>query len=209
VGYTSNSEREAASYMTWSEILVHVKQTEQCECDEARRQIGNANQDGALYARWADKRRSRWRGSSPIHTPDDAPPLDADYWLKCEIDPKNRDLLREPPPYAPDLVSSSRANQLDKARRFRAPQFPRHQISKLWPQSLGPTTAAAETQAIAFLADRLRADPNMKRDDAWKACKAKFPRLSKRAFFRAWPDARKSAGLERVARPGRKPTRKN
>jgi hypothetical protein len=56
MGYTSNSEREAKSRITWSEILAHVQDAEKCNEPEARRQIGNAIQDGALPVRWADER---------------------------------------------------------------------------------------------------------------------------------------------------------
>jgi hypothetical protein len=186
--------------MTWGGILAHVKQVEECNEGPARRQIGSAIEDGALQARWADER-------SPIHTPDDVPPRDADYWLECESDPNDPDSVREPPPYDPSLVSNRRAKQLDKWRRFRAPRFPRHQVLRLWPESRG--SAATEANAIAFLADRLQANRNMRRDDAWTACKTKFPKLSERGFLsRVWPRARKRARLEPAARAGRKPTRK-
>ena len=62
--YISKAEREATSRMTWSEILAHVRDAEKCEEPEARRQIGNAIQDGALPARWADE-RSLWGGHCP------------------------------------------------------------------------------------------------------------------------------------------------
>jgi len=207
VPYISKADRESASQMTWSKILTHVKQTEQCKCDEARRQIGNAIEDGVLKARWADE-RSRWRSSSPIHIPDDEPPRDADYWVNCKTDPKDPNRVREPPPYDPSLVSKRRATQLDKTRRFRAPLFPEWQILKLWEKSRSSAISATESQAKKFLATRLRANPEMKRHEAWNTCRNRF-KLTERGFrFRVWPDARANAGLERRGRKGRKPARR-
>jgi hypothetical protein len=62
-----------------------------------------------------------------------------------------------------------------------------------------------ETKAINRLAEKLATDPNMKFDDAWKACKKAFPALSTRGVrSHVWPQARTAAGLERRAPPGRK-----
>jgi hypothetical protein len=195
--------------MTWSEILAHVQQMERCEEEsEARRQIGGAIEDGKLQVQWADE-CSRWGSSSPIQPPDDAPPRDADYWLKCDTDPSDLDQVREPPPYDATLVNKRRAAHLEKTRRFRKPIFSRDQALKLWSQSRGSRTIATQTNAITFLADILKVNRDMKRDDAWKACKVKFPELSERGFLsRVWPKARERAQLEPVARAGRKPTRK-
>jgi hypothetical protein len=207
VPYISEAERKAASQMTWSEILTHVKQAEQCEEPEARRHIGNAIEDGVLKARWEDE-RFRWGSSSPIHIPDDAPPRDADYWVNCKTDRKHPDSVREPPPYERGLVSRRRAKQLDKTRRFRAPLFPRQLVLKFWPQPHRATTAVTQKHAIAFLTGLLRTDGNMKRDAARAACQEKFPKLSERGFrFTVWPEARANAGLERSGRRGRKPMR--
>ena len=53
--YISVSERTAASLMTWTMLVAHVRATEQCAEREARRQIGNAIADRRLFAWWADK----------------------------------------------------------------------------------------------------------------------------------------------------------
>jgi Protein of unknown function (DUF3987) len=99
VGYTSKSEREAASRMAWHEILAHVRQAEQCDESEARRQIGNAIEHRALPTRWA---ASQW-GASGLMASDDIPRT-ADYWRECETDHNDHDAIREPPPYDPALV---------------------------------------------------------------------------------------------------------
>ena len=206
--YISKAEREATSRMTWSEILAHVRDVEKCGEREARRQIGNAVQDGKLAAQWADE-RSLWGATAPISVPDDRPPRDVNYWLECDIDPNDPNRVREPPPYDPALVSNRRAKQLDKARRFRAPQFPRQGVLTLWKESPGSATAAIERNAKTFLATRLRENPEMKRNDALTACRTEFPELSERGFKqRVWPDGRKEAELEPQGRPGRKPTPK-
>jgi len=63
--------------------------------------------------------------------------------------------------------------------------------------------AGDETKAINFLAEKLETNPNIKRDDAWSACREEFPALSERGFrSRIWPQARQSAGLETVAASG-------
>jgi hypothetical protein len=194
--------------MTWSEILAHVRDAKKCDESEARRQIGNAVQDGKLVARWADE-RSLWGATAPISVPDDRPPRDVNYWLECDIDPNDPNRVREPPPYDPGLVSNRRAKQLDKARRFRATQFPRQLALKLWRKPRGSATTAIETNAKTFLANRLRANPEMKRNDALTACRSEFPKLSERGFKeRVWPGARKEANLECQGHPGRKPTPK-
>ena len=145
-------------------------------------------------------------GTVPISVPADRPPRDVNYWLECEVDPKDPNRVREPPSYDPGLVSNRRAKQLDKARRFRAPQFPRQLALQRWREPRGSATTAIETNAKTFLANCLRANPEMKRNDALIACKKKFPELSGRGFKgRVWPDARKEANLEPRGRPGRKP----
>jgi hypothetical protein len=194
--------------MTWSEILAHVRDAEKCDEREARRQIGNAIQDGALPARWADE-PSHWGIPPGIFVPDDRPPTDVNYWLECAIDRNDPNQVREPPPYDRGLVGHRRAKRLDKARRFRAPLFPRQLALKLWRVSRDSATTAIETRAKTFLATRLRENPEMKRNDALTACRTEFPKLSGRGFKeRVWPDARNEAKLERQGRPGRKPTPK-
>jgi hypothetical protein len=106
--YISVSERKAASPMTWTMLVAHVRASEQCGKREARRQIGNAIADGRLFARWADKptippmpgSEFSWirpRTTGRILAPDDAPPREVTYWLKCTIDPTCPDRVLEPP----------------------------------------------------------------------------------------------------------------
>jgi hypothetical protein len=62
-----------------------------------------------------------------------------------------------------------------------------------------------ECRAIEFLTERLKSDPDMKRDDALGACQAAFPALGWRGFkHRVWPRAREAAGLARLASAGRR-----
>ena len=206
VPYISKAEREAASRMTWRQILAHVTQAERCDENEARRQIGNAIQDRALTLRWAHE-RARWGAASPIYVPEDMPPRDAAFWLKCKISRRDHDAVLEPPPYDPTLVNKRRRKRLDKNRRFRKPLFLRAQVLRLWPLSRVATTAAARTQATAYLADLLKANGDMKRYDAWTACTERFPNLSERSFrYTVWPNSREKAGLDARARSGRKST---
>jgi hypothetical protein len=205
VPYRSKAEREAASCMTWNQILLHVKQSEQCDEGEARQQIGNAIEDGELSARWADE-RSRWGTSGPIQMPDDLPPRTAEYWRECQLDRSDNDAIREPPPYDPALVDKHRARWLDEKRRFRKPIFSRHQVLQQWPERRELVTAVAETEATSHLVSLLIDEPNIRRADAWKKLKQKFPKLSQRGFLsRIWVKARQNAGLESKARSGRKP----
>jgi hypothetical protein len=200
VGYTSKSEREAASRMAWHEILAHVRQAEQCDEMEARRQIGNAIEDRALPTRWA---ASQW-GASGFMAFDDIPRT-ADYWRECETDPNDHDAIREPPPYDP-LVPKRIARRLDKKRGFRKPIFPRVRVLQIWPERHELLTARIETKAITFLVPLLKTNRDITRGEAWKKCKQKFPTLSERGFrSRIWPDAREGAGLESKAPAGRRP----
>jgi hypothetical protein len=71
-----------------------------------------------------------------------------------------------------------------------------------------PSKAGSEKKAIDFLSEKLKADHDLKREDAWGACKSEFPTLSKRRFVsHVWPQARESAGLEPRGRGGRKKTK--
>jgi len=115
--------------MTWTEILAHVKNTEQCDETEARRQIGAAIEDNALFVRWADERKTPI-GWSPMQPPRDEPPRSAAYWQKCKT---RGNLVLEPPPYDRGSVGKRTAARLDKKRRFRKPLFQRFQANELWP----------------------------------------------------------------------------
>jgi hypothetical protein len=65
-------------------------------------------------------------------------------------------------------------------------------------------TAGQETTAIGALALQLKSNPQMSRADAAGWCKTAGHDLGKRAFNRVWPQARQTAGLSRIAAPGRK-----
>ena len=192
--YISVSERRAASCMTWTMLVAHVRTAEQCAEAEARRQIGNAIADRRLFASWADKltippmpgsefldSAKQPRGSL---APDDAPPLEATYWLECMIDPNCPDRVFEPP--CPVYVNVHIGKRLDKRRRFRKPIFRRDHVLHLWPAtgrannrkkepSHEPTTKSAlrekvdaqyEERIKSFLNDHHR-HPTRKEDHAW------------------------------------------
>jgi hypothetical protein len=173
--------------MTWSKILAHVRQAEQCDESEARRQIGNAIEDRALPARWA---ASQW-GASGFMATDDIPRT-ADYWRECETDPNDHDAIREPPPYDPGVPKRT--------------AFPRDRVLRIWPERHKRLTSRIETEAITFLVPLLKTNRNITRGEAWEKCKQKFPTLSERGFrSRIWPDAREGAELESKAPAGRRP----
>jgi hypothetical protein len=67
-------------------------------------------------------------------------------------------------------------------------------------------TAKDESDAVAYLTNKLKQDPDLKRADAKDECE-RF-RISERGFLdRVWPKARERAGLSAVAPPGRKRTK--
>jgi hypothetical protein len=68
--------------------------------------------------------------------------------------------------------------------------------------SSGPTTAGAEHRAIERLAKLLRAEPNMTKAAAQKACGSDVSKLGFKT--RVWPRAREVAGLSPKAPAGQK-----
>jgi hypothetical protein len=69
------------------------------------------------------------------------------------------------------------------------------------------STVRAESDAIRHLTDRLKHDPDLRRNEAESECK-KFG-VSQRGFLdRVWPSARKNAGLSAIAPAGRKKQKK-
>jgi len=154
--YISESERKAASRMTWSTVVTHVRETDRCSEQEARRQIGNAIADSKLFPRWTDKpigspipgtKISRAPITSTLIFPYDTPPRDADYWLECEIDPTDPDRVLEPPPYDSSMADKRTAKRLDKTRRYRKPTFDRFHVFRLWPIAKAASTEAEKTDA--------------------------------------------------------------
>jgi len=146
--YQSRAEREAASYMTWSQLLKHVRDAEQCEKKEARRQIGNSVMDGVLFVRWAGERKNVFN-SGPIQLPADDPPRDAQYWQECKT---RRDLVLEPPPYDREWVNKRTAARLDKTRRFRKPLFRRDQVLIRW--QLVPASRPSDATVVSLVSRR-------------------------------------------------------
>lgn len=202
--YKSKAEREAASRMTWTELLAHVQDAEGCNKGEARRQIGAAIADRELSVNWADERKRPF-GSSPIELPNDKPPRQAIYWQKCKT---KGDRVLEPPPYDRELVGKRTAARLDKKRRFRSPVFRRDQVLLLWRQTRSSATGAAEKRATAICTEALKSDKDLRRAHALRICRQQFPDLSERGFReRVWPQARQTAGLAPKATSGRKPNR--
>jgi hypothetical protein len=200
--YVSKAERAAASRMTWSKLIAHVRDVERCDEREARRQIGNAIADRALRVRWADEHWV-WGISSPMEVPPpDEPPRDAAYWLDCRADDADPNRVLEPRRYDPELVDKHTAAQLDGKARFRKPIFSREQVLALWPQHGG--TTADEPPARKFLEELLKTNRNLTFEAALNACHEKYPRLSERGFrARVWPEARKAAGLPETGKAGR------
>jgi len=68
--YISKAEREAASRMTWAEIIAHVRKSAPADEPQARQEIANAIADGMLHVRWTDERKPP-RGFSPLQFPGD------------------------------------------------------------------------------------------------------------------------------------------
>jgi len=100
-------------------------------------------------------------------------------------------------------------NDLLKLGRDLVPSVYEYWVSAAEDAEVGPYRTLKsddERKAVGLLAERLRTDPNMKRDDAWTICHTAFPKLRERGFLsRIWPQARGVAGLEPTAPPGPKP----
>jgi hypothetical protein len=159
--YISKAEREAEraaeSRMVWSELITHIRDVERCDEREARRQIGNAIEDGMLSKAWADERFVFQSG--PMQMPRDEPPCDAGYWLECKADPADPDRVLERV-YDPRVVDKPKAAQLDRKARFRKPIFSRKQALTLWP--LMPESAQSSAGNILHVSRRSRGRPTAK-----------------------------------------------
>ncbi len=158
--YVSRAEREAKSRMTWSELLAHVRSAENCEEEEARRQIQLTADDGALRYRW-----EHWRfpsGGTGSATLPQGPQYfrTPDYWLTCAVDPADPDRVLEPPIHDPKMVDRRTAKRLEKARQYRKPLFERECVNKIWPEretparrGSRPTDKQVEKVVADYIAD--------------------------------------------------------
>jgi hypothetical protein len=140
VPYISRAEREAERWMTWSELLAHVKNAEACEEPEARRQIQLLADDGALRHRW-----EHWRppsgGTRGVTVPQGTLYFRTpEYWRTCAVDPADPDRVLEPPIYDPKMVDRRTAKRLEKARQYRKPLFERECVLKIWPAPSRPAS---------------------------------------------------------------------
>jgi hypothetical protein len=143
-----------------------------------------------------------------MQLPSDEPPREARYWQQCLI---KSDLVLEPPPYDPELVDEPTKAELDKKhpQRFRKPIFLRNHVSLLWPKARHSATSGAEKRATVVLTKALQDNKDLRRKEALNICRQHVPELSERGFrLRVWPQARKAAGLEANAPPGRKAKQK-
>jgi hypothetical protein len=69
-----------------------------------------------------------------------------------------------------------------------------------------PTSVSDETAAIKALAEHLKQDEQITRDEAAEWCRQAGFKFTERGFrFRIWPKSRKKAELPELAAPGRKP----
>jgi hypothetical protein len=95
------------------------------------------------------------------------------------------------------VIQTSDLARLAKARDER-PTYLRH-------LRLPDVLSDDEQKVVHFLARKLKANPDMKRKDAWEICRGQFPALSWNGFrHRVWWSARAAANLPAKAPRGRK-----
>jgi hypothetical protein len=135
--YESIAEREArleaAASITWSELVRHVQEVESCDEREARRQINNAINDGALRVRRVEW--SKVNGGGPL------PP---DFWQSCKCDPSDPDRIFFRVFYDPRRVNKWQAQRLNKIRGLGKPFFDREQAMELWSREQDELRSASE-----------------------------------------------------------------
>ena len=104
-------------------------------------------------------------------------------------------------PVLPSESSLQRSNSSNIQVRQELPASEHLKLNNAAP----PSTKGAEFRAIRSLARHLKNNSDIKRDDAEQFCKAEGAMVSRRGFQqRVWPEARVLAGLDKLARPGRK-----
>ena len=109
-------------------------------------------------------------------------------------------------------IDAPRRSRRGALRRRRAQPLERCRIVvtrdslKEFMQTMPPATTGDQARAIEHLGNLLKDNPDMKRGDAYKACK-QF-KIGPGVFRTSvWPKARKEAGLPIAAKHGRKPKR--
>jgi hypothetical protein len=192
-----------------ADVLQRVKSTGLTE-DEARRDICFALSDQKIrvQVRIADT-EAGMRGetrSAGIVAPRDLAPDDFDWVLSHPLKP----WLIGPASVVEHYFSASGT----ESRRIALIKLFRADVTNVLcggePANYNlekkpTTTAAQETAAIKALASHLKANPDLKRAAALTWCKENGFALAGRGFQgRVWPQARKDAGLDLRAAPGRK-----
>jgi hypothetical protein len=208
--YKSKAEREATSWMTWTNLISHVQDVDCCDESKARQQIGVAIADRELVPVWADLLEVFWKLGGkgfPIQIAD-KPPRDAKFWQQVQFDPADPRKGQIDPAEPDQLFVGWDFDPVDPdvrepEPRFRKPMFYRDQALSLWPHR--PPTAREEKGAVSLLTGLLKANPSLTFADALNACRKTFPKLTERGFrSRVWTAARKKAGLPEIGSPGRR-----
>jgi hypothetical protein len=163
--YISKSERDAASKMTRTQLLNHIRAADHCNEQEALRQMAKAICDGVLLVRWDDARPppSAGPGPSPMMELLDRPPTAMDYWLNAKVDPSDADRIHAAAPYDP-WPDRQQDGQLRFPWRFRRPLFDRLAVLQLWP--FGPAKVVPlvfrktgpKTGKVSSIVDAMKSD---------------------------------------------------
>jgi hypothetical protein len=183
--YVSKSEPKAASKMTRTQVIEHICRVADCEENGAISQMASAIADRKLWPQWEDWRRPPLGSSGTVLSDDeDTPPTDPRFWLKLELDPIDRNLVREPPCYDPKIVKGKLAATFDSGRRFRKPLFPKEHVLMAWPilslsgEVVGPQVAGT-LPSKATAPELARALP-IRKDDGPSPQKRRGPSPHKR-----------------------------
>jgi hypothetical protein len=211
--YISKAEREAELWMTRGDLVTHVQEaTSSCfPLPDPYEQIGKAIEDGELPVVWDDVLKIFWKNGGsgvpvarrrlPRHLRADKPPRDAEFWQRREFNLEDP-LKGQFDPADPDRVFVGWGDYDDNDPddpRFRKPMFWRECVEKLWPTP----KISNETKATNFLAEQLKARPNLRYVEARALCREKFELSERGLQGRVWRDARLAAGLPKRGKPGR------